>query len=69
MNKSSDKPIQAKLDELDQLIAWFHGDDFELEQASAKLKEAKELASGIEHDLSAVENEISIIKQSFASDS
>lgn len=68
MSKSTEKTIQAKLSELDELIAWFHGDEFELERASEKLKQAKELAGGIEHDLNAVENEIAIIKQSFASD-
>lgn len=60
--------IQVKLQQLDELVAWFQGDDFELEQATGKLQEAKRLAGEIEHDLEAVENEITIIKKSFASD-
>lgn len=69
MSKSDIKPtIQDKVASLDELVAWFQGDDFELEQASAKLKEAAKLASEIEHDLEAVANDIQIVKKSFASD-
>ena len=60
--------IQEKIAALDELVAWFESDDFELEQASAKLKEAQKLAGDIEHDLSAVENDIAIVKQSFSTE-
>lgn len=60
--------IQTKLAQLDELVSWFDGDDFELEKAAAKLAEAKKLADAIENDLSNVENDITIIKQSFVSD-
>lgn len=60
--------IQARLQQLDELVAWFQSDEFELEQATSKLKEAKQLATEIEHGLNVVENEITIIKKSFASD-
>lgn len=69
MSKNDDTvSIQVKLQQLDELVAWFQGDDFELEQATSKLQDAKRLATEIEHDLDAVENEITIIKKSFASD-
>lgn len=61
--------IQQKIDQLDQAVAWFESDDFELEQASVKLKEAAKLAAEIEHDLDNVANDIQIVKKSFASDS
>ncbi|MDQ5982533.1 MAG: exodeoxyribonuclease small subunit [Patescibacteria group bacterium] len=61
--------IQQKIDQLDQAVAWFESDDFELEQASVKLKEAAKLAADIEHDLDNVANDIQIVKKSFASDS
>ncbi len=61
--------IQQKIDLLDQAVAWFESDDFELEQASVKLKEAAKLAADIEHDLDNVANDIQIVKKSFASDS
>ena len=60
--------IQEKIAQLDEVVAWFESDDFELEQASAKLKAAAKLASDIEHDLANVANDIQQVKQSFASD-
>jgi exonuclease VII small subunit len=60
--------IQDKTEKLNELLAWFNSDDFVLEQASDKLKEAKKLADDIETGLSSLENDIAIIKQSFASD-
>lgn len=69
MSKNNTPSIQTKLQQLDEVVAWFQSEEFALEQATDKLKEAKQLATDIEHDLDAVENEITIIKQSFASDS
>lgn len=68
MSKNDTVSIQDKLTQLDELVAWFESDDFELEKAVGKLQEAKKLATDIEHDLDSVENEITIVKQSFASD-
>lgn len=61
--------IQDKTAKLNELLAWFNGDEFVLEQAGEKLNEAKKLADEIESDLSTLENDITIIKKSFASDS
>jgi exonuclease VII small subunit len=69
MTKSDDKTIQDKIAELDRAVAWFEGDDFQLEQASDKLKEAAKLAKEIEHDLDAIANDIREVKKSFATDS
>lgn len=60
--------IQQKIAELDELLAWFNGDEFVLEQAGEKLNEAKKLAEAIETGLNSLENDITIIKRSFASD-
>jgi exodeoxyribonuclease VII small subunit len=65
----SEKTIQSKIAELDELVEWFESEDFQLEQASAKLKEAAKLAADIEHDLNAVANDIQIVKKSFATES
>jgi len=70
MTKNNDAvSIQDKLAQLDALVAWFNSDDFRLEEASKKLQEAKALAVTVEHDLERVENEVTIVKQSFASES
>ena len=57
--------IAEKTAELDVLVGWFDGDDFELEQALDKYKEAEKLASEIENDLAKLKNEITIIKKRF----
>ena len=64
----SEETIQQKIERLDNLVAWFEGDDFELEQASAKLKDAAKLAKEIEHDLESVANDIQQVKKSFQSE-
>jgi len=61
--------IQAKLARLDELVAWFDGDEFQLEKATATLNEAAKVAADIENDLQAVINDIELIKRSFASES
>lgn len=65
----SDETIQQKIERLDAAVAWFENDDFELEKASAQLKEAAKLASEIEKDLNAVANDIQLVKRSFQSES
>jgi len=69
MTKSNDTTIQQKIAQLDELVEWFDGDDFTLEAALEKFKEAEGLAKTIEADLTALKNEITIVKQSFDSDS
>lgn len=64
MSKES-KTINQKLKELDELIEWFNGDDFELEQAIEKYKLAAMLTEDIENTLNNLKNEINIIKQNF----
>lgn len=57
--------IQDKIAKLDELVAWYDSDDFSLEVALEKFKQAEELAKEIEQDLSALKNEITIVKQKF----
>lgn len=61
----TDKTVSQKMTELGELVAWFESDEFELEQAIAKYKEAEKLAGEIEHDLSELKNEITVLKQKF----
>jgi exonuclease VII small subunit len=68
MSKSN-PTIQEKIAQLDEVVAWFESDDFQLEQASAKLKVAAKLATDIEHDLDEVANDIQLVKKSFATES
>jgi len=63
------KTIQEKTAELSELVAWFDSDEFTLETALDKFKEAEALAEGIEKDLTALKNDIQIVKQKFDSES
>lgn len=63
----NDKTIQQKLAELDGLVAWFDSDDFVLEQALDHYAAAEKLAAEIEHDLSTMKNQITVLKQKFDS--
>lgn len=61
----NNKTIQEKTTELDELVTWFNGDDFALEEALVKFKQAEQLAEEIEKDLLAIKNDIQIVKQKF----
>lgn len=64
MSKTS-KTIAEKTAELTDLVDWFNGDDFSLEQALDKFKSAEALATDIERDLMALKNDIEVVKQRF----
>lgn len=62
--KNNHVPIQEKLRQLDELVAWFEGDEFELEKAADVLKQAQQLTADIEAQLETVANEVRVIKDS-----
>jgi exodeoxyribonuclease VII small subunit len=66
--QKNNQTIQEKITELDALVAWFDSDDFVLEAALEKFKQAEQLAKEIEQDLSSLKNDITVIKQSFEAD-
>ena len=47
-------------------MEWFYSDDFKLEEAAAKYKDAVELAKEIEKDLSELKNEIEVLAEDFS---
>lgn len=59
------KTIQEKTAELTSLVEWFDSDEFTLETALDKFKEAELLAESIEKDLTALKNDIQVVKQKF----
>ena len=68
MSELNNKNIQEKTEKLSELVAWFDGDDFEIEMALEKYKAAEKLASEIENDLMSLKNEVQILKQKFDSE-
>lgn len=59
------KTVSQKMADLGELVSWFESDEFELEMALDKYKEAEKLAGEIEKDLSELKNEITVLKQKF----
>ena len=57
--------VKDKIAQLDELVSWFDGPDFSLEQALDKFKEAEKLANDIERDLMELKNEIHLVKKRF----
>lgn len=66
MSEKNNLTIAQKTAQLNKLVAWFDGDDFELEQALDTFKQAEKLAADIEHDLLTLRNNIEIVKAKFA---
>ncbi len=58
--------INEKITKLNTQVQWFYSDDFNLDQAEAKYKEASELAKEIEKDLDNLKNKIEIIAKDFS---
>ena len=47
-------------------MEWFYSDDFKLEEASDKYKEAISLANEIKKDLDGLKNEIEVLAEDFS---
>lgn len=65
MSNKNNASVQEKMIKLDELVAWFDSDDFALEQAVDKYKEAEALAKEIKTDLDALTNDIQVVARSF----
>jgi exonuclease VII small subunit len=68
MSEASKKSVQEKLTDLSELVAWFQGASFKLEDALDKFKHAEALAEEIEADLMKLKNDIKVVKKRFDSE-
>ena len=64
----ANKTVQEKLAELSELVGWFQGASFKLEEALDKFKAAEKLAEDIESDLTKLKNDIKVVKKRFDSE-
>ena len=60
------KNLNQKLKDLDMQVEWFYSDEFKLEEAVEKYKEASKLAKEIEEDLNNLKNEIEVLSKDFS---
>lgn len=61
----SDKTLTEKMTELEAQVAWFEGEDFQIEQALERYRQAEVQAADIQKDLAEFRNEITVLKKKF----
>ncbi len=62
---TENKSLNQKIAELDEKTEWFYSEDFKLEEAPEKYKEAIALAEDAKKDLEELKNEIEVLAQDF----
>ena len=58
--------LNQKIAEIDAKVEWFYSDEFKLEEATERYKEAVKLAKEIEQDLDKLKNEIEVLAEDFS---
>lgn len=58
--------LNQKIAKLDSEVEWFYSDEFKLEDATSRYKEAVKLAKEIEKDLNELKNEIEALSEDFS---
>ena len=58
--------LNQKIEKLDSEVEWFYSDEFKLEDAVPRYKEAAKLAKEIEKDLNELKNEIEVLTEDFS---
>ena len=58
--------LNQKIEKLDAEVEWFYSDDFKLEDATEKYKQAVALAKDIKNDLENLKNEIEVLAEDFS---
>lgn len=64
-----DLTINQMMAQLDQQIAWFNSEEFQLEEAKERFLTLSELAKEIEHRLRDMKNEIEVLAKDFSEES
>lgn len=59
---AAQKTINEKIEQLNQEVEWFYGEDFALDQALDKYQAATKLAEDIEKDLNELKNKVEVLK-------
>lgn len=66
MSRQDSQPsIEQEMSELNQLVAWFEGDEFTLEEATVQYQKAEALAARIETRLTEAKNDVTLLKKKF----
>ena len=65
-DKTNEKTIEQMMAELNERIAWFQGDDFNLDEAKQRFIEARQLAKDITAALDGIQHEITVLSEDFS---
>ena len=65
-DKTNEKTIEQMMAELNERIAWFQGDDFNLDEAKQRFVEARQLAKDITAALDGMRHEITVLSEDFS---
>lgn len=65
MSNKKAESLQDKINRLSEMVAFFDTDDFDIEQALEKYKEAEKLSDEIREQMVEVKNEITVLKERF----
>ncbi|MBQ3470495.1 exodeoxyribonuclease VII small subunit [Candidatus Saccharibacteria bacterium] len=63
---SEKNSLDDKIKKLDEKVEWFYSDDFKIEEATKKYKEAITLAKEVQRGLDELKNEIEVLKEDFS---
>ena len=61
----SDKSVSEKMDQLEAKMAWFQGDEFNLDEAAGRYEEIERLVDEVEEMLLSMQNQVDIIQKKF----
>ena len=65
-DKTNEKTIEQMMAELNERIAWFQGDDFNLDEAKQRFIEARQLANDITAALDDMQHDITVLSEDFS---
>ena len=65
-DKTNEKTIEQMTAELNERIAWFQGDDFNLDEAKQRFIEARQLAKDITAALDDMQHDITVLSEDFS---
>ena len=65
-DKTNEKTIEQMMAELNERIAWFQSEDFNLDEAKQRFIEARQLAQDITAALDGMQHEITVLSEDFS---
>lgn len=65
-DKTNEKTIEQMMVELNERIAWFQGEDFNLDEAKQRFIEARQLAKEITVALDDMQHDITVLSEDFS---